>query len=137
MWWDFLFKTRALLEDAKNRVEHDFLVKLWVTDMVEVLNDMEDIFDEIMDANLSSLTAEVQCANKPWKLILNLFNKVSRFIHYRNKGMTSKLKDIAARLNDILMIAEPLGLQNRLGTGDETGTLLPLCLNLLQFFYVS
>ncbi|GKV46097.1 hypothetical protein SLEP1_g53109 [Rubroshorea leprosula] len=120
MWWDFLFKTRALLEDAKNRVEHDFLVKLWVTDMVEVLNDMEDILDEIMDASLSGLTAEVQsCANKTWKLILYLFNKVSRFIHGRNKGMTSKLKDIAARLNNILMRTEPLGLQNRLRTGDE------------------
>ncbi|GKV46084.1 hypothetical protein SLEP1_g53096 [Rubroshorea leprosula] len=91
---------------AENAERHrdNIMVKLWIAEIMELLNDVKDIIDETIDANKSRLTAEVQSsANKPWKLILNLFNKISRFMRsYREKRMVSKVKYITVELKEIL-----------------------------------
>ncbi|GLT30512.1 hypothetical protein SLA2020_053080 [Shorea laevis] len=110
------------IEDAERKFR--FLVELWLADAMEVLNDVKDkLYDEIMDANISRLIVEVQSsANKPWKLILNLFNKISRFMHDREKETASKVKDTIVRLRGILDEATQLGLQYRL---TKPGIILP------------
>ncbi|GKV46081.1 hypothetical protein SLEP1_g53093 [Rubroshorea leprosula] len=98
-----LENTIHVAEDAE-RYRNDIMVKIWIAEMKSVLYDTASILFEIKNANIFEQTAEVQSsANKPWKLILNLFNKISRFMHYyRGKRMVSELKDITARLEEIL-----------------------------------
>ncbi|GKV32667.1 hypothetical protein SLEP1_g41259 [Rubroshorea leprosula] len=105
-----LIKLRSVLEDTMPVVEdaeryrENIMVKLWLAEMVEVLLYTADIFSEIEHANIFGQTAEVQSsANKPWKLILNLFNKISRFMHYyREKWMVFKLKYRTAEIKENL-----------------------------------
>ncbi|GKV46079.1 hypothetical protein SLEP1_g53091 [Rubroshorea leprosula] len=95
--------TMLVAEDAE-RYRDDIMVKIWIAEMKEVLYDTDYIFWEIKNDNIFGQTAEVQSsANKPWKLIPNLFNKISRFMHfYRGKRMVSEVKDITLRLKEIL-----------------------------------
>ncbi|GKV46069.1 hypothetical protein SLEP1_g53081 [Rubroshorea leprosula] len=96
--------TIPVAEDAE-RYHDDIMVKIWIAEMNDVLYDTGDIFWKMKYGMSLGQSVEVQSsANKPWKLIPNLFNKISRFMHsYRGKGMvSSKVKDRTVRLEKIL-----------------------------------
>ncbi|XP_022748115.1 putative disease resistance RPP13-like protein 1 [Durio zibethinus] len=93
-----LLEIRALLDDAEERQLKDQSVEFWLSDLLNLAYDVDDIVDEL-ETETSRRNLMLECrgsSSKKPKLISDSFNVVMF-----NRGMASKIKDISAKLKNL------------------------------------
>ncbi|XVE73750.1 hypothetical protein DITRI_Ditri11bG0143200 [Diplodiscus trichospermus] len=111
-WETILSKIQAVLEDAEERQFTDRVVKIWLDELKDLAYDIEDVLDDFSTAALRQKYNEESrtMTSKIRKYISSLFGYFTF-----NYNMASKIKDITARLQDVVKQKDDLGLTERIG----------------------
>ncbi|XP_022770119.1 putative disease resistance RPP13-like protein 1 isoform X2 [Durio zibethinus] len=110
-WETILFKIQAVLEDAEERQFTDRVVKIWLDELKDLAYDIEDVLDDF------ATVAMRQKFKEESQTIISKIRKYasSLFDHFTfNYKMASKIKEITARLQDIVQQKDDLGLIERI-----------------------
>ncbi|XVF73594.1 hypothetical protein PTKIN_Ptkin12aG0214800 [Pterospermum kingtungense] len=114
-WETILFKIQAVLEDAEDRQFTDRLVKIWLDELRDLAYDIEDVLDDFATVALRQKLEEGQTiTTKIRKYVSSLFNQFT----FKYK-MASKVKEITARLQDVVKQKDDLGLTERIGSSSN------------------
>ncbi|EOX96615.1 LRR and NB-ARC domains-containing disease resistance protein, putative isoform 3 [Theobroma cacao] len=111
-WETILFKIQAVLEDAEERQFTDRVVKIWLDELKDLAYDIEDVLDDFSTEALRQKSKEQSqsITGKIRKFVTSFLN------HFTfNYKMASKIKEITARLEDVVKQKDVLGLTESVG----------------------
>ncbi|XVE74188.1 hypothetical protein DITRI_Ditri11bG0178800 [Diplodiscus trichospermus] len=114
-WQTILSKIQAVLEDAEERQFTDRVVKIWLDELKDLAYDIEDVLD---DFSTAALRLKLKEESEESRTVITKIRKYfsSFFDHFTfNYKMASKIKEITARLQDIVKQKDDLGLTERIG----------------------
>ncbi|OMP08805.1 Disease resistance protein [Corchorus olitorius] len=112
-WETILFKIQAVLQDAEERQFTDRSVKIWLDDLKDLAYDIEDVLDDFSTEALrqKSMPQTQSITGKIRKYVSSFLDHFS--FTYR---MASMIKEITARLEDIVKQKDDLGLIESIGS---------------------
>ncbi|OMO51744.1 Disease resistance protein [Corchorus capsularis] len=112
-WESILFKIQAVLQDAEERQFTDRSVKIWLDDLKDLSYDIEDVLDDFSTEALrqKSMPQTQSITGKIRKYVSSIFYHFS--FSYK---MASMIKEITARLEDIVKQKDNLGLIESIGS---------------------
>ncbi|KAL5745499.1 hypothetical protein ACOSP7_026645 [Xanthoceras sorbifolium] len=116
-WEKLLVKIQAVLDDAEEKQTTNWLVKIWLGELKNLVYDVEDILDEFATEALTRklMFAPQPTTSKVRKLISNYCNSLNSKAIKFNVKMGSKLNETTARLQDIVTEKNNLDLIENLG----------------------